>query len=65
MTRQRRDHGLGMTTIALTTAILLRLRRGGIANPWDVAGRGTIDVLDGNVYEVVWDPLSGFSLELV
>lgn len=37
----------------------------GIANPWDVAGRGTIDVLDGDVYEVVWDPLSGFSLELV
>jgi hypothetical protein len=30
-----------------------------------VAGRGTIEVLDGNVYEAVWDPLSGFSLELV
>jgi hypothetical protein len=37
----------------------------GVANPWAVAGSGTLDVLDGEVYEVVWDPVGGFSLELV
>jgi hypothetical protein len=37
----------------------------GIAIPWDVTGGGTIDVLDGDVYEVAWDPVAGFSLELV
>jgi hypothetical protein len=37
----------------------------GVANPWAVTGGGTLDVLDGEVYEVIWDPVDGFSLELV
>jgi hypothetical protein len=43
----------------------IRHRASGIANPWDVTGGGTIDVLDGDVYEVAWEPRAGFSLELV
>jgi hypothetical protein len=56
LTEGEHDYELHGTYVAYDQA--------GIANPWGVTGAGTIDVLDGEVYEVDWDPVAGFSLEL-